>query len=216
MSSPKLVRIGIIAKHYGVSTQCIRKWNKDGKLESIRTKGGTRLFDISKLVKDETISDKAKIFYCRVSSLKQKPDLERQTELAKEKYPEHEIISDVGSGLNWKRKGLKKILAKSLRGEISEIVIFHKDRLCRFGYEILEYILGLHNTNLIVHEPDDKIVKSKIEELSEDLLAITHIFSCSYYGSRRYELTENVEKSDSKPKIIRKRKQASKVKFLSN
>ena len=185
---PRLVKIGIIAKHYGVSTQCIREWEREGKIKSERTLQGTRIFEMPERVEDPG-DHRTKIFYCRVSSKKQTEDLKRQVDLAIKEYPDHEIIQDIGSGLNWKRKGLRRILERSSRGNLQEVVVFHKDRLCRFGFEIIEYTLSLNKTRLLVHEQGE--LKTRSEELSEDLMAITHIFSCSYYGSRRYKSEES-------------------------
>lgn len=185
----EFVKIGEVAKYFGVTTQCIREWEKSGRITSKRTAKGTRLFKLSEYQSEEASEPvRYKVFYCRVSSVKQRGDLDRQISLAREKYPEHEIVSDIGSGLNWKRPGLRRILARSSKGEIQEVIVFHRDRLCRFGFEIIEYAFSLNKTRLVVHEQDE--YKSRADELSEDLMAITHVFSCSYYGSRKYKSKE--------------------------
>ena len=84
---------------------------------------------------------KRKICYCRVSSRKQIEDLNRQIELMKITYPTYEIIKDIGSGLNYNRPGLLKIINYAMEGEIEEVIVAYKDRLTRFGYELIEYII---------------------------------------------------------------------------
>ena len=96
------------------------------------------------------LHQKKKIAYCRVSSQKQHDDLERQKDFFRHKYPDHFIITDIASGINWKRKGLQTILEQSMQGDISEIVVTHKDRLCRFGFELLEWIFQKYKVKVII------------------------------------------------------------------
>ncbi len=133
----KWVSIGKVAKEYGVSTQTIRNWEKDGMFsEVIRTRGGHRRFA------EEEISEERKtIIYARVSSNDQKQDLERQVEelehyCKEQKLKEVEVIKDIGSGINYNKRGLKKLIRKIVAGKISRIVITFRDRLLRFGREI--------------------------------------------------------------------------------
>lgn len=91
-----------------------------------------------------------KICYCRVSSNKQKEDLERQKQVMKELYPNHELISDIGSGLNEKRKGYLKLLDYAIKGELKELVISNKDRLCRYGFDTIEYIIQKYSNGKII------------------------------------------------------------------
>lgn len=200
-----LVKVGEVAEYYNVSTQTIRHWTKSGKISATKSLGGTRLYDLDILkgIKSPSNAKSGKVytkyFYCRVSSAKQADDLERQITFAKENYPEHQIVKDIGSGLNWRRKGLRKILEDCNEGEVEEVRVFHRDRLCRFGFELLEYIIGLNGAKLLVHQ---QIEQSKQEELAEDLLSIIHVFSCSQNGRRRYKdkkdkiLPDNVSEED--------------------
>ena len=179
-------KIGDAAKELGVSIQIIRRWIDRGELPFIKTPGRHRLVDITNFgEKSEEPKDGVSIFYCRVSSKKQEDDLERQVSLAKEKYPEHNIIKDIGSGINWKRKGLRSILERVMRGEVKEVVVFHKDRLCRFGFELLEFIFSKNNTRIVVSEEKDH--KSAEEELAKDVMDIIHVFSCRQMGKRKYQ-----------------------------
>ena len=106
-------------------------------------------------------------------------------------YPDHQIISDVGSGINWKRKGLLGIIKKITNRQVSEVVVFHRDRLARFGYELLEQIFKINDVTLRVHEGSEgHIYKSPEEELAEDLMAVVTVFSCRQMGKRRYKKKE--------------------------
>ena len=110
-------------KHvFGVVTSTLRRWDKQNKIKTIRTPSNYRRYDISNVNqiknKNSIVVSKKKICYCRVSSKKQMD--ERQKDYLKSKYPNHEIISDIGSGINWKRKGLLSILEQSDKGIIEE------------------------------------------------------------------------------------------------
>jgi predicted site-specific integrase-resolvase len=99
------------------------------------------------------------------------------------RYPEHELIEDIGSGLNFKRKGFNSLLELILQGKVSEVVVAHKDRLCRFGFELIESIASKNNCTIVVLD-DSKL--SPQAELVQDLLSIIHVFSCRIYGLRKY------------------------------
>jgi predicted site-specific integrase-resolvase len=103
-------------------------------------------------------------------------------------------VSDVASGINWKRKGLKTLLEQSLSGNISEIVVAHRDRLCRFAFELLEFIFQLNDTRLIVL--DQETNQSSDRELADDILSIVHVYSCRSMGKRRYQNKKGASLSD--------------------
>ena len=173
----------------GVHSGTLRAWDRDSKIEVMRTIGGKRLYNVKAFLADsyhnsELTDQGTKICYCRVSSPEQQDDMERQIAFMQSKYPEHIIIKDVGSGINWKRKGLITLLQGAFQGRIKEVVVAHRDRLARFGYELLEYIFKYHHIKLVVLDEGEQ--KSAEQELAEDLLAITHIFSCRQMGKRRY------------------------------
>ena len=105
------------------STETLRRWDKQNKIKTFRTPGGHRRYNVNEYLnsssnKDKNILQQKKICYCRVSSKKQMDDLERQKDYNKQRYPHHEVISDIGSGLNWKRKGLLSILEQANRGTL--------------------------------------------------------------------------------------------------
>jgi predicted site-specific integrase-resolvase len=105
--------------------------------------------------------------------------------MLQDKFPNHTIIKDVGSGLNYKRKGLLKLMENSNKGLVKSIVISSKDRLCRFGFELLEWQFLQNNTRLVVLEQIDKTPE---QEFTEDILAILQVFACRWNGKRRYSL----------------------------
>jgi len=119
--------------------------------------------------------------YARVSSAKQKEDLERQKELLRSHFPKYELLSDIGSGVNFKRPGLKTLLERASRGIVSEVVVTHRDRLCRFAFDLLQHILSLHSAKLVVLFNEST---SDEQELAEDILAINTVFICRMQGRR--------------------------------
>ena len=174
-------------KFFGVSTSTLRRWDKQNKIKTIRTPSNYRRYDISSVKqtknKKSIVMSKKKMCYCRVSAKKQMDDLERQKDYLKSKYPNHEIISDIGSGINWKRKGLLSILEQSNNGLIEEVVVAHKDRLARFAFELIQWLLEKNGCKLVVlNEPI-----SEEEKLTDDILSIIHIFSCRKMGMRKYK-----------------------------
>jgi predicted site-specific integrase-resolvase len=129
---------------------------------------------------------KRKICYCRVSSNKQKEDLVRQVEYMKKRYPTYEIIKDIGSGLNYKRKGLLEIIEAGIRGEIEEVVITYKDRLTRFGYEIIEYIIEKYSNGKIKVETKEE-EQTPQKEIVKDIMSIMNVYVAKINGLRKYK-----------------------------
>ena len=152
-----------------------------GTIKTIRTPAGQRLYDVGSFLASG--KERRRVIYCRVSSRNQKPDLESQIKYLRERYPNHELIEDIGSGLNFKRKGLNALLGSILDGDVSEVVISHRDRLCRFGFDLLESIASKYDCKLVVC---DESKLSPQAELVQDLLSIIHVFSCRLYGLRKY------------------------------
>lgn len=181
-----------------VSTQTLRMWGEQDKIRVIRTPSNQRRYhkqDIYDIIgRNENIHTKQQIVYARVSSKKQMDDLERQKDFLKSKYPHHTLVTDVGSGINWKRKGLQTILDGAYKGTIDEVVVAHKDRLCRFAFELVEHIFGICKVRLVVLNSEDN--KSSEQELADDLLAIVHVYACRNMGRRRYKNKKNQVISD--------------------
>jgi predicted site-specific integrase-resolvase len=164
----------------GVSGNTLRSWAAKGSIRFIRTESGYRRYDLSSVFPE---TDKRRVCYCRVSSAKQKDDHERQKAFMQDRYPEHEVVTDIGSGLNFKRPGMRALLESCVRGDVEEIVVAHRDRLARFGSQLFEVVLSVHGGRLLVLEEESL---SPEEELTRDLLSIIHVFSCRLHGLRKY------------------------------
>jgi len=170
------------ARITGVSIQTLRAWDKAGSIPTRRTAGNTRLYDISAYEDNHEINLKT-ICYCRVSSPKQKADLLRQIEFVTKKYPHGEVVKDVGSGINFKRKGLNTLLERAMSGEQLEVVVAYKDRLARFGFDLIERVINRPGGRIVVL---NEVSLSPAVELTQDLLTILHVFSCRLCGIRKY------------------------------
>jgi len=171
------------------------------EIETIKV-GSKLLYNLDKYLRDRGITNikiKRNICYCRVSSRKQKGDLDRQIEYMESKYPNYEIISDIGSGLNFKRKGLQKIMDYGIKGEINELVIAYKDRLCRFGYDMIETIIKKYSNGeiIIVNKSEEK---TPTEEVVKDIVSIMNVYVAKINGLRKYkkEIKSEIIKNGSK------------------
>jgi putative resolvase len=197
----KLLRPEQASKILNITQQSLINWTNQGKIECIRTKGKHRRLLMSSLVpftskeiiEKQEQKKKRKICYCRVSTSSQKEDLERQIKFFRIKYPEHEIIKDIGSGINFKRKGFKTILDEAIKGNIGEIVVTHKDRLCRFGFELIKGIILEYSKGEIVVL--DKKETSPNEELVNDLISIITVFSSRLYGLRSSKIKNQIRET---------------------
>jgi putative resolvase len=202
MNNERFVSTKETRKILGVTTKTLVNWSKTGKINTIKSPSGVRLYcfkDIQNILGcDIDIKEKKKIVYCRVSSIKQKDDLNRQTDFFRHEYPDHDVVEDIGSGINWKRKGLKTILEQSMQGYISEVVVAHRDRLCRFGFELIQWIFEINDVKLIVLDRESN--KSQDQELTDDILSIIHVYSCRQMGKRRYAVSKNKNLSDCESK----------------
>ncbi len=185
----KYYSINEFSKILGVSAQTLRNWDKSGKLHPHHTSSnGYRYYSheqLGQVMNIKTNVDKKVIGYCRVSSNKQKDDLKRQIEnmemyLTSQGKP-FEIISDIGSGINYKKKGLKELIKLITQNKVEKVVVLYKDRLVRFGFELIEYLASLYNCEI---EIVDNTEKSEQQELVEDLIQIITVFSCRLQGKR--------------------------------
>ena len=189
----RLVGVGEAAEALGVSIQTLRRWEAAGKIETIRTSGGHRRYDLAKLrpelfraAQDATRNTVA---YARVSSHDQKDDLERQKQVlelycARQGWT-FEVVSDLGSGMNDRKKGLKKLLAAIIDGSVGRLVITHKDRLLRFGAELVFAVCEAKNVEVVIlNQGEDTSFE---EDLAQDVLEIITVFSARLYGSRSHK-----------------------------
>ncbi len=126
-----------------------------------------------------------KICYYRVSTYGQKIELQNQIEYVTKEYPDYEILTDIGSGINFKRVNFLKIIDYAINGQLEELVISYKDKLCRISYELIEHILLKYsNTKITILNEDEDTSPEK--EVTDDLIQIITVFSSRLYGMRKY------------------------------
>lgn len=192
------------AKLINYSVKTLQKWDRDGILKpKIRTKTNRRLYSHDQLLeftKSNSLKKRKNIIYCRVSSSNQKNDLKSQREFLVDFTRNSgisidDIYTDIGSGMNFKRKNFLKLIEEVENNEIESITIAHKDRLVRFGYELIEYLFNKKDVKINIIN-DDRL--SPEQELCQDLTSIIHVFSSRLYGLRKYknkikEICENRE-----------------------
>ena len=192
-------------KTLGINYQTLYKIGNEKEIDTIMI-GKNTLYNVNKYLRERNVLHKTreKICYCRVSSNKQKNDLERQIKYMKDKFPTHTIINDIGSGLNYKRKGLEEIIKKAINGEIEELVIAYKDRLTRFGYEMIEWIIEKYsNGKIIIINKEEE--ETPVEELTKDIISIMNVYVAKVNGLRKYKThikqeINKVKKSNSNAK----------------
>lgn len=189
----KFLSIQDAAKHLGVSAQTLRRWEKAKKLSpSHRTQGGQRRYSLAQLQpvnRESKSSDLPTVAYARVSSHDQKEVLQRQIHMLEAycslKGWTFSIIKDLGSGMNYHKRGLKQLLEQIMNGEIGRLVLAHKDRLLRFGAELIFSLCSAKNIEIVIINQGDE--PSFEEELAKDVLEIITVFSARLYGSRSHK-----------------------------
>lgn len=184
----ELLSIGKFAKMVGITPTTLRRMQQSGELIPYHiSKGGTRYYSseqLNRFLPKQTV-EKPVIGYCRVSTQSQKDELETQVAnvcsyMCAKGY-KYEIITDVGSGINYNKKGLRQLLEKICNHEISKIVVLYKDRLVRFGFEMIEYLCELNDVEI---EIIDNTAQSEEQELTDDLTQIITVFANRLYGQR--------------------------------
>lgn len=183
------ISIGKAANILGVSKQTLRRWEKEGKIKVFRTPQNHRRYDISSIQgyskKQPLNNEKITIGYARVSSHDQKNDLITQSNLleayiAKNGW-KYEIIQDLGSGLNYNKKGLKKLITLICTQSIQRLVLINKDRLLRFGSELIFALCEQFGVEIIIINSTKDLTFE--DELVQDVLEIITVFSARLYGS---------------------------------
>jgi len=188
-----IYRVKEFAQRIGKSPDTLRRWDRQGKLKAKRSAGGHRYYDESDVRKALGIeipqADKKTIVYCRVSSRSQLPDLKSQVEAMRSfclggGIAVDEWLEEIGGGMNFKRKEFLSLMDRIERGEISKLIVAHKDRLVRFGFDFF-FIFSLHHGCSIIVANQEQL--SPQQEMVEDLMAIVHCFSSRLYGLRNYK-----------------------------
>ena len=185
----KLISIGEAAKLLGVSPTTLRRWEASGRLVPERTRGDRRRYRLSELRPDLERKEscaRQTVAYARVSSHDQKADLERQKQVLEMYCAQqgwtYEVIADLGSGMNYRKKGLKRLLEAVIDGGVGRLVITHKDRLLRFGAELVFAICEARQVEIVIlNQGEDTSFE---EDLAKDVLEIITVFSARLYGSR--------------------------------
>jgi len=186
-------------KTLGICYKTLYKMADNKSIDTVKI-GELTLYNVNKYLREHNIlkKNKLKICYCRVSSRKQKEDLERQIKVMRDKFPTHTIIEDIGSGLNYNRKGLQEIMEKAINGEIEEVIVAYKDRLTRFGYEMIEWLIEKYSGGkiIILNKEEEE---TPVEELTKDIVSIMNVYVAKVNGLRKY-------KSKLKDEVVKKHK----------
>lgn len=189
-----------------VHQRTLYQWDKKGVIEVQRTPGGKRLYNVKKFLDERDIKNKKidetdeiieedeskfekdnlNIIYVRVSSQSQKDDLERQKKDLVNKYDDYVVIEDIGSGLNLNKRGIRKIIKLAIEGKLKKLVVAHRDRLTRFGFELIEDLIKTYSNGEIIIEYSKK-KKSSEEEMVEDLMSILNVYVAKMNGLRKYK-----------------------------
>ena len=186
-----IYRIHEFAERIGRSTATVRRWEREGKLVAKRLPSGHRFFDESdvRLMLGGAPEKRLTVVYCRVSSAGQKDDLVSQVSAMEifclsSGVAVDEWIQEIGGGMNFKRKHFLSIMDRIQRGEIKTLLVAHKDRLMRFGFDLFQHIATENGCEIIVANQESL---SPQQERVEDLMAIVHTFSCRLYGMQKYK-----------------------------
>ena len=184
-----LVSISTAARELGVNPETLRRWEAQGKIEVERTPKGHRRYDLAKLRglgPRTTPLNRVTVGYARVSSNDQREDLSRQVTLLESFCAANgwcfEIIKDLGSGMNYRKPGLRQLLKRICDGDVGRLVIAHKDRLLRFGAELVFALCEQFGTEVVIINASEEA--SFEEDLVQDVLEIITVFSARLYGSR--------------------------------
>ncbi len=191
-----LVSIGTAAKELGVHPATLRRWEEEGKIDPPeRTTGGDRRYDLAKLrhlTPHQAPSSRTTLAYARVSTTGQKDDLTRQVALLEgfcaAQLWTYEVLTDVGSGLNYRKRGLRQLINRICSGEVGRLVLSRKDRLLRFGSELVFSLCEHFCVEvIIINASEDSTFEEDLankEDLANDVIEIVTVFSARLYGSR--------------------------------
>jgi putative resolvase len=194
------ISIGQAAKELGVSIPTLRRWEAEGEIQAERTPKGHRRYDLAQLrglkPNETSTTNRPTVCYARVSSHDQKEDLVRQAALLETFCAAngwtYEIVQDLGSGLNYNKRGLQQLIKRICSGTVGRLVLTNKDRLLRFGSELVFSLCEAYNTEVVIINQGEQPLSFE-EELSQDVLEIITVFSARLYGSRSHKNRKLVE-----------------------
>lgn len=197
------------AELLGVSVKTLQRWDRDNILKAKRTPTDRRYYTYDQYLEFKGINnvntDRKTVIYTRVSTNGQKDDLKNQVAFllnftSSKGMIVDETIEDIGSGLNYNRKKWNKLIEECMENKIDSIIVTHKDRFIRFGYDWFERFLGKFNVKIIVVNNE---LLSPQEELVQDIISILHVFSCRIYGLRKYK--KKIERDEEIAKSLQDR-----------
>jgi|SRR5579883_599138 predicted site-specific integrase-resolvase len=193
------VGIGQAAAELGVSRDTLRRWEAAGKITVERTPSGHRRYDLVQLrglVPSRSASDRITLAYARVSNQKHKKDLKQQINILASfciaNNWKFEIIQDIGSGMNYRKSGLRQLIQRICQGDVGRLVLTHRDRLLRFGIEIIFSLCEHFGTEVVILNASS--LAEFEEEIAEDVMEIVTIFSARLYGSRNEKNRDIIKK----------------------
>lgn len=194
------VSIGLAAKELGVSIPTLRRWEAEGKIQPERTPSGHRRYDVAQLrglkPYETSKTNRPTLCYARVSSHDQRDDLIRQVQLLEAFCAAngwtYEVMQDLGSGLNYKKQGLQQLIRRICSGSVGRLVLTNKDRLVRFGSELIFSLCETFNTEVVLINQGEQPLSFE-EELAQDVLEIISVFSARLYGGRSHKNRKLVE-----------------------
>jgi putative resolvase len=178
-------------KLIGRTTNTLQKWDRKGVLTAHRSPTNRRYYTHDQYLQYRGLVAQEQgltIAYTRVSGVAQKPDLANQIKALETYCKRHSIkvdewMSDIGSGLNYKRKQFNRLMELIELGHVKRLVIAHRDRLVRFGYDYFEAFCQRHHTEIVIINAESM---SPEQELVRDLIAIVTVFSARLHGLRSY------------------------------
>lgn len=188
------VRAGRACHQLGVDRRTLVRWADTNQISYIQPGGDgrQRLFDVASVIQrgnavscgESTTPTAVDVIYGRVSTRKQLGNLKRQLDDLSIRFPDHRVISDCASGLNYNRKGLKTLLELCFAGRLRTVRVTHRDRLCRFGFDLIEHILKKHGARIVVEDDGDHSAES---DLADDIISVITVFGARLYGRRSGE-----------------------------
>jgi predicted site-specific integrase-resolvase len=196
----------------GIHQRTLYQWEMKGWIKTLRTPGGIRYYDVDGYIKNKECEkeketkkeqecietelkeldkkeEKLNICYVRVSTHGQKSELENQKKFMEKMFPNYQMIEDIGSGINFNRKGLRKIIDLAIEGKINMVVVANRDRLTRFGFDFISDLIQKYSNGRVIVLNEKEVDEPEIE-LAKDVLQIMNVFVAKMNGLRRYKVDE--------------------------